>query len=77
MARFKIKSTLENICSSIWANPNVHEGKTILKEYIESKNINEIDKKIMLQNLELIKSKPKLDLYVANSLLKFEGLGVK
>ena len=44
--------------------------------YINSKNINEIDKKIMLQNIEVITSKRKLDQYVANSLLKFEGLGI-
>jgi hypothetical protein len=76
MSKFKIESILVEVSTQIFSCINLNEGKNIIISLLERKNINEVDKKIILHTLSNIKSLSKLQSYVCNSLLKYEGLGV-
>jgi hypothetical protein len=76
MSKFKIESILVEVSEQVFACTNLNEGKNIIISLLERKNINEADKKIMLYTLSNIKSLSRLQTYVCNSLLKYEGLGV-
>jgi len=76
MSKFKIESILVEVSTQVFSCTNLNEGKNIIISLLERKNINEVDKKIILHTLSNIKSLSKLQTYVCNSLLKYEGLGV-
>ena len=76
MAKFKIESILAEVSEQVFTCTNLKDGKDIIISLLERKNINEADKKVMLYTLSNIKSLSKLQTYVCNSLLKYEGLGV-
>jgi hypothetical protein len=76
MSKFKIESILVEVSEQVFACTNLNEGKNIIISLLERKNINEADKKIMLYTLSNIKNLSRLQTYVCNSLLKYEGLGV-
>jgi hypothetical protein len=76
MAKFKIESILVEVSEQVFACTNLKDGKDIIISLLERKNINEADKKVMLYTLSNIKSLSRLQTYVCNSLLKYEGLGV-
>ena len=76
MSKFKIESILVEVSTQVFNCTNLNEGKNIIISLLERKNINEVDKKIILHTLSNIKSLSKLQSYVCNSLLKYEGLGV-
>lgn len=74
-AKVDIKSTLEKIATPVFTEKDLNKAKTIFKSHIESSGINEKDKNTILKNIELAKTKFKLDSYLANSLLHYEGMG--
>jgi hypothetical protein len=76
MTKFKIESILVEVSEQIFACTNLKDGKDIIISLLERKNINEADKKIILYTLSNIKSLSRLQTYICNSLLKYEGLGV-
>lgn len=67
-------STLENIVHQAWAETNLEKAKGIVSEHVMNTQIKSKD--TILQNLEGIRTKSKLDTYLANSLLAFEGYKV-
>lgn len=73
----QIHSTLEQISSSIFQCRNLEEGKNMLVKYLQGKGIKEGDKKKMIWDISQIRSLYRLQYYVCNSLLKYEGLSVK
>lgn len=72
----EVKSTLEKIAGKVWKEPDLKKAKEIVKQYLEDSKVNPASKKKMLDNTELIQSKTKLDIYIANALLKYEKLSV-
>jgi hypothetical protein len=72
----KIQSTLTNVCSQIWEMNDVNSAKELLIDYVNGTKVKDEDKKRMAYDVSIITSKMKLDRYVANALLKYEGLGV-
>jgi hypothetical protein len=76
MTKFKIESILVEVSEQIFTCTNLKDGKDIIISLLERKNINEADKKIILYTLSNIKSLSRLQTYICNSLLKYEGLGV-
>jgi cob(I)alamin adenosyltransferase len=70
-----IKSKLEGIVQQAWAEPDLNKAKELVSNFVTNTNIK--SKNTILKNLEGIKSKPRLDFYMANSLLSYEKLGVK
>jgi hypothetical protein len=64
--------------------PSVEARLTILSlakkeqivEFVNEKNINDDDKRTILNNIENLKSIAQIQKYICNSLLQYEGLGV-
>ena len=73
----EVKSTLEKVANQIWTERDVNKAKEIFKKHIEESGMNDASKKQMLYTLSTITTKPKLDYYLANALLKYEKLSVK
>jgi hypothetical protein len=71
-----IASTLENIIQDVWKETNLDKAKLIITTYIGESKIKDEDKNKIFNNLKQITSKFKLDYYMANSLLTYEGKGL-
>lgn len=72
----KIKSIFEAIALDVFAAKSLTVVQQSIKEYVESKDIKEVDKKQILREVSSAKSLIKLQTYICNSLLKYEGMGV-
>lgn len=72
----KIKSIFEQIAAQVFTMKDVNTAKTFISEFVNGKDINEIDKKLILNNIKDIKHISKLQTYICNSLLKYEGMSV-
>jgi hypothetical protein len=72
----KIKSIFEQIATQVFTMKDVNTAKTFISEFVNGKDINEIDKKLILNNIKDIKHISKLQTYICNSLLKYEGMSV-
>lgn len=72
----KIKSVLEQIAASVFTMTNVNDAKEFITEFINSKDINDKDKASILKAVAEIKSLIKLQTYLCNALLKYEGMGM-
>lgn len=76
MSKFQIKSMFEQIATQVFTMKDVNTAKTFINEFVNSKDINDIDKKTILYNIKDIKHIVKLQTYICNSLLKYEGMSV-
>ena len=76
MKKFEIKSVFEQIANQIFTMKDVNKAKEFIVEFISSKGINDRDKKVIINNIEGIKNMMKLQMYICNSLLKYEGMSV-
>lgn len=72
----KIKSIFEAVALEVFAAKSLPVVQQSIKEYVESKDIKEVDKKQILKEVSESKSLIKLQTYICNSLLKYEGMGV-
>lgn len=71
-----IKSSLEKIIQQVWSEKDLNKAKNIVTSYLNDSKIKDEDKKKMTQFIDKITTKGKLDYYLANSLLKYEGSGL-
>lgn len=71
-----IHSTLEKIARLVWAEKDLETAKNIIITHIKGTRIKDHDKKTIINTTMDQKSKPRLDQYIANSLLKYAGLGL-
>ena len=67
-------SKLEEVIQKAWSEKDLQRAKNVISTHITDSRIKSKD--IILENLEGIKSKVKLDFYLANSLLKFEKMSL-
>jgi F0F1-type ATP synthase delta subunit len=72
----KIKSVLEQIAATVFTMTNVTDAKNYINEFINSKDINDKDKASIIKAVAEIKSLIKLQTYLCNALLKYEGMGM-
>jgi F0F1-type ATP synthase delta subunit len=72
----KIKSVLEQIAATVFTMTNVTDAKNYINEFINSKDINDKDKASIVKAVAEIKSMIKLQTYLCNALLKYEGMGM-
>ena len=72
----QIKSIFEQISTKVFEMTNVNEAKTYITEFVSGRDINGDDKNKILRDISNISSIIKLQTYVCNSLLKYEGMGV-
>jgi hypothetical protein len=75
--KIQIKSVLEEIAPQIFQMRDLNEAKNTIKTFLESKKIKDTDKQIILQNIDGSKNINSIHRYIANSLLKYEGMGVR
>jgi hypothetical protein len=74
MSKFQIKSIFEQIATQVFDMKDPIKAKQYIIEFVNEKDINEIDKKIIIQNVNECKHIYKIQNYICNSLLKYEGL---
>jgi hypothetical protein len=67
-------SKLEEVIAQAWTEPSLEKAKALVVDCISNSRIKSKDS--ILYTLSTIKSKYKLDYYLANSLLKFEGMSL-
>ena len=72
----KLESTLTNIAEQVFSATSVEQAKTIALDFLSESKINEADRKKMIAEIETKKDLVKLQIYIANALLKFEGLSL-
>jgi hypothetical protein len=76
MTNVNIKSVLEQIAATVFTMTNVADAKNYISEFINSKDINDKDKASITKAVAEIKSMIKLQTYLCNALLKYEGMGM-
>ena len=76
MSKFPIKSIFEQIAEQVFNMNNPTQAKQFITEFVNGKDINEIDKKTIIQNVNECKHMHKIQSYICNSLLRYEGLSV-
>lgn len=72
-----VKSIMEEISGEVFAMTNVVEAKTKIIDHVNSKGIADDDKKLIIRSVEELKNMTAVHRYICNSLLRYEGLGVK
>ena len=74
--KIKIKSILEEIAPQVFQIRNLDEAKEIINNHVNGKKIKDTDKQIITRNINELKNINAVHRYIANSLLKYEGLGI-
>jgi hypothetical protein len=74
--KIAIKSIFEQISEKVFTAKTLGEAQRIVKEFVESKDINEKDKELILKETLNAKSLARFQTYICNSLLKYEGMGM-
>lgn len=72
--KITIKSKLEGVADEVFHAVNWESAKAMLLEFIAESQISEKDKKKMLEDVKKLTNLVKIQTYLANSLLKYEGL---
>lgn len=76
MSKITIKSIFEQISEPVFTAKSLGEAQRIVKTFVESKDINDKDKQSILYETMNAKSLVRFQRYIANALLKYEGLGM-
>lgn len=69
-----ITSIFAEIAPKLFAMRNLTEAKTYISDYVTERKINDKDKTMILRNVNECKHITKLQSYICNSLLQYEGL---
>jgi hypothetical protein len=74
--KVQIKSIFEQISEKVFTMSSLNEAKSFIIDFVETKQINEVDKKGIIMAVNGSKTLTKLQMYICNSLLKYEGMGM-
>jgi hypothetical protein len=72
----KIKSIFEQISERVFTMRSLGEAQKFVIDFVNEKKINDKDKQSIILNTMNAKSLQRLQSYLCNSLLKYEGMGV-
>ena len=75
MSNMQIRSIFEQISEIAFNTADLNFAKQNTIEFVQSKNINDKDKQSILKAIDECKTITKFQMYIANALLKYEGLG--
>jgi hypothetical protein len=76
MVKVQVKSIFEQIKDEVFAAKNINDIKAFVVDFVQNKNIEDKDKQAIIKSVSEIKTVAKFQLYICNSLLKYEGMGV-
>ena len=76
MSKVQIKSIFEQIASEVFNMKDVNKAKQFVTEFVNNKNIKDEDKKVIIDNVNACKSIPRIQSYICNSLLRYEGMSL-
>jgi len=76
MSKYPIKSIFEQIAEKVFVIKNIDEAKQFIIDFVNSKDIKETDKQLIITNVNNCKTIIKIQNYICNSLLKYEGMSV-
>lgn len=77
MSKIQLHSIFEEISTVIFTSKEgLNEQKQFVLNFVENSKINDKDKKLIIHNVQSIKSIIKLQTYICNSLLQYEGYGL-
>jgi hypothetical protein len=76
MSTVHLKSVLEQIAEQIFTMKDVKQAKNFITIFVSDKGINEKDKQNILNSVSKCKHLYLVQMYICNSLLKYEGLGM-
>jgi hypothetical protein len=71
-----LKSIFEQISNEVFKMKDVNVAKQYITDFVNSKNINNDDKNVIIKGIADIKNINGIYKYICNSLLKYEGMGV-
>lgn len=71
-----IKSVLNKIIEQVYCSKSLTEAQSSSLTLINSSGINDKDKRKMIYEISNQKSLTRLQFYLTNAMLKYEGLGV-
>lgn len=71
-----IKSIFEQISEQVFVMRDLNEAKTFVNNFVQEKGINDKDKNAIVKAVNECKTLARLQTYICNSLLKYEGMGV-
>ena len=72
----KVVSTLEKIAQQVFTAPTCEIAKGIIRDHLKETEINPKDRDKMLVDIEKMTNLIRVQTYLANSLLKFEGMSL-
>lgn len=70
-----LTSTLDKIIQQAWSEPSLSTAQQLVIDYLSNTRVK--DKDSMIAIIRAVPNKRKLDSYLANSLLKFEGMSTQ
>jgi hypothetical protein len=76
MKRIQIESTLAKIANVVFETKDFKLAQQTAIEHLTGSGIKESDKLKMIDEISKAKNLQRLQIYCANALLKYEGLGV-
>ena len=76
MSKVQIKSIFEQISEIVFNTADLTIARQQTIEFVQSKNINDKDKQSILKAINECKTIQRFQMYIANALLKYEGLGM-
>ena len=76
MSAYYLKSVLEQIADQIFTMKDAKQAKNFITTFVSDKGINEKDKQNILESVSKCKHLYLVQMYICNSLLKYEGLGM-
>ena len=74
--KVQIKSVLTQVSEVVFKAKTLDEAKKAVTEFMLGKDINEKDKASIMKETANAKNLYKLQQYICNALLKYEGLGI-
>jgi hypothetical protein len=74
--KVQIKSIFEQIATQVFTMTNLTEAQNFVIDFVRSKDIKQEDKDVIIVNTIQSKSIARLQTYICNSLLKYEGMSV-
>jgi len=76
MSKVQIKSIFEQIASEVFNMKDVNTAKQFVTEFVNNKKIKDEDKKVIVDNVNACKSISRIQIYICNSLLRYEGMSL-